>query len=330
MQFVWGYTMPLILEAAVKNRVFDVLDDGPKTIPELSAATGASERGLRAIANALVGFDFLAKDPEQRYRLTPESAAFLVSTKPAFQGGLLTHISSQLIPTWLPLAEVVRTGLPAHAVNEEAYGSPFFRAFVESLFAMNWPSAHVLGQILPALVPDDAETIRVLDLAAGSGVWGIALAKADPRVTITAVDWEGVLPVTRLVAERHGVGHRIHFVAGDLLEVGFGAGVHVATLGHILHSEGEERSRALLARVYEALVPGGTIAIAEFTPNEDRTGPPMPLIFAVNMLVATDQGDTFTFGEVSRWLTDAGFVQPRLQPVPAPSPLILATKPAHT
>jgi SAM-dependent methyltransferase len=119
---------------------------------------------------------------------------------------------------------------------------------------------------------------------------------------------------------------RFEFLAGDLLEVEFPERCDVATLGHILHSEGETRSRALLKKVNDALKPGGTIAIAEFTPNSDRTGPPQSLIFAVNMLVNTDVGDTYPFEQVAGWLEEAGFVNARELPSAGPAPLILANR----
>jgi len=100
----------------------------------------------------------------------------------------------------------------------------------------------------------------------------------------------------------------------------------VATLGHILHSEGVERSRALLRRTQAALAAGGTIAIAEFLVDADRRGPMNGLIFAVNMLVNTEAGNTYSFDEIAGWLTEAGFTNPRQLPSPGPSPLILATR----
>src|SRR5271168_2817192 len=123
MQFAWGYVPPLVLEAAIRHHVFDTLDESPKSVSGVSAATGASERGLSAIMNALVGLGFLAKDAQAVYSLTPESAAFLVSTKPSFQGGMIRHCSEHLIPRWLNLNEVVATGLPVTAVNQEDSGS---------------------------------------------------------------------------------------------------------------------------------------------------------------------------------------------------------------
>jgi 3-hydroxy-5-methyl-1-naphthoate 3-O-methyltransferase len=131
-EMAWGFAPPLILEAAIRTKVFDVLDSGPKTIDELSAATKTSPRGLRAILNALVGFDLLTRDGD-RYALTEESAAFLVSTKPSFQGGIDRHISSQLIPAWLDIEQIVRTGKADRPVNQQESGAEFFAQFVEDI-----------------------------------------------------------------------------------------------------------------------------------------------------------------------------------------------------
>lgn len=324
MQLAWGYAPPLIIGAAVNHRVFDLLDESPKTIQELAKKSGASQRGLTAIANALVGFNLLSRKGD-RYTLTPESAAFLVSTKPGFLGSLYSHMSSQIMPKWLQLDRVVRTGKPAVSVNEQKTGAAFFVNFVEALFPMSYPSARTLGEHLK--ISQTKKTIGVLDLAAGSGVWGIALAQQSPLVRISAVDWPEVLKVTKRVAKRHGVANRLSTIAGDILKVKFGSGHQIATLGHILHSEGPERSQRLLRKVFKSLAPGGTIAIAEFVPNDARTGPLAALIFAVNMLVNTKEGDTFTFAEMSQWLRAAGFRNPRQLEAGGVSPLILATKP---
>jgi ubiquinone/menaquinone biosynthesis C-methylase UbiE len=325
MQFAWGYIPPLALEAAIRHRVFDVLDEGPKDLQQVHEATGASLRGLAVLMNILVGLNFLAKDDRGVYSLAPESAAFLVSTKPGFQGGLLRHTSRQLIPHWLQLTEVVATGKPVAAVNQQGEGSDFFQQFVTDIFPMSYPAAQALaGHLnLGSLANSSA-----LDLAAGSGVWGIALAQSAPQLHVTSVDWPDVLPVTRKTAAKFGVDGRFSFVAGDLLEADFGSGHTVATLGHILHSEGEQRSRALLAKTFKALAPGGTIAIAEFLVDADRRGPVMGLFFAGNMLVNTEEGNTYSFEEISGWLREAGFENPRTLQAPGPSPLILATRPS--
>lgn len=324
MQMAWGYAPTLILEAAIEIRLFDCLDGSALTAQELARKSGASERGLRAIANALVGLNFLSKQGD-RYALTPESAAFLVSSSPQYRGAFFHHTTRHLIPRWMSLPDAVRTGLPVYSVDQEETGAEFFSEFVESLFPMGYPGARALGEHLG--LSKLHEPASVLDIGAGSGVWGIALAQLSPQIRVHAVDWPRVLDVTRQVAKREGVADRLTTSAGDLLEADFGRGHKVATIGHIFHSEGVERSRRLIERTFHALAPGGVIAIAEWVPNDDRTGPPPALIFAVNMLVHTKEGDTFTFGEMAQWLTEAGFINPRQLEVPAPSPLVLATKP---
>ncbi|MGO9897142.1 MAG: methyltransferase [Bryobacteraceae bacterium] len=324
MQFAWGYSVPLVIEAAVRHHLFDALESGPKSAAELAAEAAVSERGARAVLNALTGLELLSKDAEGRYSLTAESAAFLLSARPSFLGGLFKHVSTQLIPGWLNLNTVVQTGKPAAAVNAEAAGTAFFHEFVEDIFPMSYPSAQVLADALG--IAEAAAPVRVLDIAAGSGVWGIALAQRSPQVRVTAVDWPGVLDVTRRTAARCGVGERVETLAGDLSQVEFGTGYQVATLGHILHSEGESRGRKLLDKVYHALAPGGTIAIAEFLVDDARATASGGLLFAVNMLVNTDEGDTFSFSEIAAWLRDSGFENPRTVEAPGPSPLILANR----
>jgi ubiquinone/menaquinone biosynthesis C-methylase UbiE len=324
MQLSWGFAAPLIIEAAVKQALFDLLNESPKTVQQLAKESRASARGVAAICNALVGLQLLGRDRD-RYTLVPESAAFLVSSKPGYHGGFFNHISGQIVPNWLGLNKIVRTGRPVEAVNSEKRGAKFFSEFVESLFPLSYGAAKTLGEHLG--IPKAKTPVSVLDLAAGSGVWGIALAEQSPQVRVSAVDWPPVLAVTKRIARRHGVGDRLRVIAGDLLKAPFGTHHHVATLGHILHSEGRARSRKLLKRTFDALAPGGTIAIMEFLVNDDRTEPVVGLFFAVNMLVNTAEGDTFSFEEISGWLREAGFVNPSLLKVPAVSPLVLATKP---
>jgi 2-polyprenyl-3-methyl-5-hydroxy-6-metoxy-1,4-benzoquinol methylase len=325
MKYVWGFAPPLIIGAAVRNRVFDTLDGGPRTVAEVSAATGASQRGLAAIMNALVGLEFLTRDSAGRYALTPESAAFLVSSKPGYLGGFVSHIPTELIPAWLGLPEIVRTGAPPKRVNQIEEGSAFFAGFVTDLFALNYGAAIAAADALG--ISAKTNPIRVLDLAAGSGVWGIAMAQRSPQVTVTAVDWPKVLEITRGMVTRYGMADRFQFLGGDLGEVSFGTGYDVATLGHILHSEGVARSRELIRKTFEALAPGGTIVIGEFLVEADRRGPLEGLIFGVNMLVNTESGNTYSFEEIREWLELAGFFNVGTVPAPGPSPLIFANKP---
>ncbi|KAB2669666.1 MAG: methyltransferase [Verrucomicrobia bacterium] len=324
LEMLWGFAPLLIVEAAASNGIFDVLRDGPRGLDGLVEATGSSTRGVQAIADALVGLGFLS-NTDGLYRLMPESEAFLTSGTPTSFAPMLRHFTRQLIPGWLQLSDVVREGKPATSVNREGPGSAFFSEFVDSIFPLSYPAARRLGEHLG--VPSAVARVSVLDLGAGSGVWGIALAQQSRHVHVRAVDWDRVLEVTARVAARCGVGDRVEGVGGDLLAADFGTEHNIATIGHILHSEGEERSRALLRRVFGALHAGGTVAIQEFLLDETRQGPPAALIFGVNMLVNSDAGRTFAFDEIASWLSAAGFINARLLEVPGPAPLILATKP---
>ena len=323
MQFGFSYAPPLIIGAAVSNKVFDTLAGGPKSVDEVSRETGASARGLRAIMNALVGLELLTKR-DGKYALTPESENFLVRNKPGTLAGFFSMDRLRLIQLWMRLDEIVRTGQPAEARNLEGPGTEFFTELVENIIPTSYGSAQVLADHLN--VADATNPVRVLDLAAGSGIWGIALAQKSPRVEVTAVDWAGMIPTTKRITQKFGVSDRFKYIEGDLLDADFGGGYDIATLGHILHSEGEERSRKLLNKTAPALKSGATIAIGEWLVNDERTEPLNGLIFAVNMLVNTERGDTFSFNEIKSWLEETGFKDARTLEAPGPSPLVLATK----
>lgn len=324
-QFGFAYAPPLIISAAVNNKVFDALEAGSKTVEQLEKETGGSARGLRAIMDALVGLELLKKDRQSRYSLTPESQAFLLSDKPGTLAGFFGSILPVMISRWVRLSDIVRDGRPSAAVNQETEGTEFFSQLVETIIPMSYPGAQKLGDHLR--VTKARQQVRVIDLAAGSGIWGIAVAQKSPQVRVTAVDWAGMIPTTKRITQKFGVRDQFDFIEGDLSEANFGSGYDIATLGHILHSEGKQRSRQLLKKTFRALKSGGTIAIAEWLVNDERTKPLPSLMFSVQMLVNTEKGDTFSFKEIKNWLEDAGFKKVRKLDAPGPSPLILATKP---
>ncbi len=324
-QLGFGYAPPLIISAAVNNKVFDALQSGAKTLDEVRKETGASQRGLLAIMDALVGLELLAKDRQGKYSLTPESQAFLVTDRPGTLAGLFGTISPVMISRWLRLTDIVRKGRPAVAVNQETEGTEFFSQLVETIIPMSHAGAQKLADHLNVAKAKDK--VLVIDLAAGSGIWGIALAQTSPRVRVTAVDWAGMIPTTKRITGKFGVRDRFDFIEGDLMEANFGNTYDVATLGHILHSEGRERSRELLKKVFRSLKSGGTIAIAEWLVNDARTKPLPSLMFSVQMLVNTENGETFSFNEIKSWLEEAGFKKVRKLEAPGPSPLVLANKP---
>ena len=326
MAFSFGFAPPAIIEAGIRLGIFDLLDSGARTADDIATAIGANVRGVRLVLDALVGLDLLTKDPHGRYALTAESAEYLVSGKPTFHGAFFLLIAAPMFSEWSKLSAIVRHGRPDHRIDEEQNGTKFFQQFVEHIFPIHLGGARRLAEILR--ISSLTAPCSVLDLAAGSGVWSIAMAQASPHVTVTAIDWPGIVPITQKVTAREGVASRYRFVAGDLHAADFGSGHAIATLGHILHSEGEVRSRRLLKKTFDALAPGGTIAIAEILVEANRQAPLPALLFAVNMLVNSEAGDTFSLEEITDWLHGAHFNDVRIAEVPGLAPrIILATKP---
>ncbi|MER3445364.1 MAG: hypothetical protein C4291_00360 [Candidatus Dadabacteria bacterium] len=179
-----------------------------------------------------------------------------------------------------------------------------------------------------ALYEEARRHIRsILDVAAGSGAWSIAFAEAIPEARVTVVDFPEVTRITRQFTERFGMAERYDYIEGNMREVDFGHNRYdLVTLGQIIHSEGRIWGERLIRKSYRALKGGGLLLIAEMVPNDSRTGPLIPLLFGINMLLHTENGDVFTMREYRDWLKKAGFKKVTTIEAPTPSPLILATK----
>jgi len=325
LEIVYGFTPAMLVYAGTQNNVFDVLSQSPKSLAELAAATGTSERALRYLMEALLSLRVVNRH-NGYFLLTPDAGAFLVKGKPDYIGDI-----PKLASSWLKLPEVVRTGRPVRAINDQTTGGHHFREVADALYRIHSEPANAFARLVAQRWPPagaaEPPRLELLDVAAGSAIWSIAIAQLIPQCRITAVDWPEVLPIARHYVRINSLTDRFTAIEGDVLETDFRTGYHLAILGHLLHSEGEQRSRTIIQKTFSALAPGGTIAVAEFIPNEDRSGPPHPLIFAVHMLLSSDQGDTFTFSQISSWLREAGFLQPTLVPLPGVTSIITATKP---
>jgi ubiquinone/menaquinone biosynthesis C-methylase UbiE len=319
-----GFAATQIVSTALELDLFSCLDEGHATIDDISRETGSSTRGLRILLDALVGMKYLDKT-DSRYALAPIARAYLSRRSPSYLGGLVLH-SRQLQANWARLTGVVRTGRTPHAVESEEDHGEFFAQFVDALYALHNPSAVVAAE---ALCSNGNCGRRVLDIGAGSAVWSLAFARRDPQARVTVLDWPSVVErVTKKCVAREGASSRYSYLPGNFRKCDFGeSAFEVAILGHICHSEGAARTQHLLTQVYRALKPGGHVLIAEVIPDDERRAAAYPLLFAVNMLVNTEEGDTFTLAQYRQWLEAAGFHQVRTLEAPSPSPLIVASKP---
>lgn len=318
MHLSFAFAQTQILQSAVELELFTHIDNGRHTAAEMAEAAGATERGIRILANALVGLKALERDGD-RYVLTNASKAFLSKNSPTYIGDWVLHIS-ELAEPWKRVTETVKTGHPPRKVETEEHGAEFFPKLVETLYVMGSPGADAAAR----KVVDGRRGLRVLDIGAGSGVWGIHMAKHDPEARVTVADFAKVIEVTKKFVARNGMTERFDYLPGDFHETQFGEReFDVAVLGHILHSEGPRHTKELFAKIRRALKPDGQLVIGEFLVDEERKENQFGLLFAVNMLVNTQEGDTFTPSELSQWLREAGFGEVEMMDAPAPSPLII-------
>ena len=319
---LWAARVSMTLAAAIDLDVFTIIAGGKRTAVDIAKAAQASQRHMQRLLEALVGVGYLTKKGSL-FGLTPAASTFLVRGKPTFMGTFAEETVLTL-PSWARLAEVVRTGKSVAAVDT-AEGREFFPKLVKAIFPLTYGGARgLVASLSPAKL---MKIERVLDIGAGSGAWSLPFAQANPKLRVTAQDYPEVLPTTRQFAQQFGVARQYDYIEGDFRQTDFGQKLYdIVLLGQVIHSEGEKWGKALIAKSYRALKPGGTLVIAEMIPNDSRTGPVFPLLFGLNMIVNTTEGDVYTMAEYKQWLKQAGFKSVKTVQVDAPSPLILASR----
>jgi ubiquinone/menaquinone biosynthesis C-methylase UbiE len=323
IQDLWGARAAQALVASVELDVFTHIADGKRTAKEVAHTTGATERGTEHLLDALVAIGYLNKKGN-RYGLEPIAEKFLVRGRDGYVGGFV-YETKLTWPGWAQLTDVIRSGKPVEAADTEKGGREFFPKLVEAIFPMSFGAARAAVATLPE--KRRGRIKKILDVAAGSGAWSLAFAQAIPGSRVTVLDYPEVTRIAQQFAQKFGVSDRYNYLEGNLRETDFGRNRYdLVILGHIIHSEGERWGKKLIRKSYEALTENGLLLIAEIIPNDTRTGPALPLLFGLNMLLHTEQGDVFTMREYREWLKDVGFKKVTTIEAPSPSPLILASK----
>jgi len=320
---VQAYQRTAALRAAIELNLFTAIADGAHTVPALAATCRASERGTRILCDFLTIVGFLIKTGGG-YQLTQDSAVFLNAHSPAYMGGTMEFLgSTDVVRHFDDLANTVRRGSISKDDSTVADENPVWEKFARAMTPMMMPSAEAMAEILGVAA---AGPIKVLDIAAGHGIFGIALAQRNPRAEVVAVDWAGVLKVASEHAAKMGVGARHRVVPGDAFAVDWGAGYDIALMTNFLHHFDAATCVTLLKKVAASLSPGGRVAVLEFVPNEDRISPPGTAMFAMQMLGGTPSGDAYTLAELTAMLRSAGFGTASSHPLQGPQTVIVATK----
>ena len=259
---------------------------------------------MRILCDYLVVLGLLTKTAD-RYELTPDSQAFLNKKSPAYVGTAVEFLlSPPQVDPFQDVAAAVRNGGAVTGQGVIAPEHPVWVTFARAMAPLMALPAEILADRLA--VEQDAQ-LRVLDIAAGHGLYGLAIAKRNPNAEITALDWANVLEVARDNARAAGVGERFRTIAGSAFEVEYGEGYDVVLLVNFLHHFEPATVEEVLRKVYQALRGSGRAAILEFIPNEDRISPRVPAAFSMMMLPTTPHGDAYTFSEYERVLRDVGF-----------------------
>lgn len=309
-----AYQRTQCLKGAIELELFTAIAEGAHTAAAIAQRCSASERGTRILCDFLVVNGFLTKD-DNSYDLTIDSATFLNRHSPAYLGGAVRFISSpELTDSFNDVAAIVRKG--GTVTGEEGTVStenPIWIDFARGMAPLMALPAELLARLIHV---DNGEKCKVLDIAAGHGLFGITIAKLNSKAEVTAVDWPGVLTVAKENAESAGVSDRFKTIPGSAFEVDFGNDYDVVLLTNFLHHFDAPTCEKLLKKVHAALAPGGRAVTFEFIPNEDRVSPPVPAAFSLMMLGTTPSGDAYTFSEFERMFSNAGFSSSELHPLP--------------
>jgi 2-polyprenyl-3-methyl-5-hydroxy-6-metoxy-1,4-benzoquinol methylase len=319
-----AYEQTEALKTAIELDVFTAIGEGADTSAAIAAKIGAAERGARILCDFLTIQGFLTKTAD-RYTLTDESALFLDRRSPACLASMSQFLGSKWHKAnFERLTEAVRKGGSASDRGDNTKPhDDLWVLFARSMAPLTVPAAEFIAGLVRA---EEGKLCRVLDIAAGHGMYGVTIAKKNPRAEIVALDWPNVLQVAQENAKKFGVAERYSVRPGSAFETEFGGGYDFVLLTNIFHHFDVPTCEKLMRKVHAALKSSGKAITLEFVPNEDRVTPPTTARFSMIMLANTDAGDAYTFSEYERMFRNAGFGNTTLHPVPEMPQQVLITE----
>ena len=321
MQVTTGGWAAGILAAGVIHAIFTHIEAGTDTVEAVAREAGLSQRGTGTLLDGLVGLGFLTVS-EGKYRNAPDASAFLVEGKPSYAGGF-SKVQFAEFPEWTAFPEVVRTGRPAVMNTTDVAENPFWEELVPAIVVLSIPVVHAAAELLKLA---RAGPISILDVGGGSGIYSAIWLGLNREARATQIDWGNVNRIAREFVSRHGVGDRFRTVDGDFHTADFGAAEHdIGVYSHIAHQESPANNIAIFKKFRRALKSGGTLLISDFVVDNDRSGPPFPLLFRSEMLLRTREGSTWRRADYEAWLREAGFASVAFEPTPSPATLVYAS-----
>ncbi len=312
------------LVAAIEVDLFRAIGEGPADAATLASRCHASERGTRILCDYLTIIGLIQKSGGT-YAHSPTSATFLDPRSPVCLASMSRFLGTTTLQDPLfHLADIVRNGrtsLPGQGSVEP--DNPVWVEFARSMAPMAALGAPLLADA--ALAGRSSGPMRVLDIAAGHGLYGIAVAKRNPEARITALDWAAVLDVAAENAHKAGVSDRFEKLPGSAFDQDLGGPYDMALVTNFLHHFSPATCTDFMRKVRASLNPGGRAVILEMAPNDDRISPPVAAGFSLTMLLSTAEGDAYTQSQLVKFCRDAGFTKAEAYPlVPTPQSAIIA------
>jgi len=302
-----SFQVACVLNAAAELDVFGAFGDEALTSDTLAERTGSDKRGMRILADALASADLLVKEGDS-YR--PGAGVLDALTADGSDSVLaMVRLAGNCIRTWSELGAIAKTGEPLDPRPTSTRGPEADReTFIE---AMNDLSRRTADSLIAAIGPLEFDCL--LDLGCGPGTWTISMLNACPGSRAILFDLPDAIPIARRHVAAGGLEDRAEFVAGNFdTDETLPGGADLAWVGAIVHQNSREQNRAFFAKIRDALADGGKILIRDVVMDESRISPRFGALFAVNMLVHTPAGGTFTFEELAEDLKSAGFTDARL------------------
>jgi precorrin-6B methylase 2 len=310
-----AYQRTAVIKAAIQFDIFSIIDGGRETVQRLASRCGTSQRGMRILCDYLAATGFLIKEG-QCYGLTPHSATFLDRQSSAYVGDAVEFLLSPiLLEGFKDVASAVRKGgtiLPnAGTISSE---NPIWESFARTMAPLMREPSQLITKLIDA---DPSQKLRILDLAAGHGLFGIAFAQNNHNAEITALDWPNVLKVAKENAQAAGIAERYFTITGSAFEAEYGYGYDLVLLANFLHHFDSATCEILLTKVHTALAESGKVISFDFIPHEDRISSPEAALFSMVMLCSTPHGDAYTFSELEQMFCNTGFSHSELHQLPS-------------
>jgi len=300
LQQAGGFRFLAVVGAAAELNLFTRLGDEALSAEQIAVKLGSNLRATTALLDALAALEVLEKQGE-RYSVPADLRPWLVEGAPGTALPMLWHQMS-LIRMWSQLAWVVRSGEPAVRQASIRGAEADRAAFIAAMHSVSGPIADALvARIGPPRFK------HLLDVGGASGTWTLAFLRAVPEARATIFDLPDAIEQARERIAQSGLGDRICLAPGDFYDDPLPGGADLAWVSAIVHQHARDDSRELFAKVHEALAPGGRIMIRDVVMERDRASPPEGALFAINMLVATASGGTFTLDEFREDLEASGF-----------------------